>query len=463
MLERFLNPNLLFRTLIVAVLLRGALYTFVVPPWQHPDEPTHFEHVRLITDLGILPEIEDISIPLRREIAISMAAYGFWNPNPAPEITDSNLDNPGISLLGIYTLTHPRLYYRFAATWLRPWLGLSIEGQLFAVRLLGVFLNLVVALAAFKTAQMLFSHSKWIAPAVMGFVVFHPGNTDIMSAVNNDVLVNALGAIIFYTLAVIFMRGFTLINGMGLLILLVAAVFTKTTAFILLASLPIGLIFFLLHKNRKAFAGAVVLSIFMAVFAILFLLQNEGIAGLAEGAMGDLGRYFRVNVTQTFENLAYPETTQFAVQALPIIYQSFWVIYGWRHILLAAHWYWAPGLFAGLALAGLGKRLRQWLASNNWRGELDRRSAYLGFAFFVILIAAAITLFRSLVTQGLRPYLSHGRYMYVALIPIGIVFVWGLLGWLKRPLPQASGGIFFVSVIAFDAIAFWGYLVPFYY
>ena len=33
---------------LVLVLARGTVFTFAIPPWQHPDEPTHFEHVRLI-------------------------------------------------------------------------------------------------------------------------------------------------------------------------------------------------------------------------------------------------------------------------------------------------------------------------------------------------------------------------------------------------------------------------------
>ncbi|MCH7589307.1 MAG: hypothetical protein IIC78_14925 [Chloroflexi bacterium] len=463
MLERILNPKIVFRLLIVAVLLRGALYTFVVPPWQHPDEPTHFEHVRLIADLGKPPEIEDISIPLRREIAISMAGHGFWNPNPAPEITDENLANPGTSLIGIYTLTHPRLYYRLASLWLRPWLGLSIEGQLFAVRLLGVSLNLVIALAAFKIAQMLFDSSRWIAPVAMAFVVFHPGNTDIMSAVNNDVLVNAIGALFFFTLALIYKQGASLLKVLALLLLLIAGFLTKTTALILLATLPFALMFYLLLKGRSLLAISLIVSIVTAALGLFVFLQAKGLEGLPEGILADIGSYFRVNISQTVEGIADPAYARQATQALPVVFKSFWAAFGWRHIWLAPIWYWIIGGICTIAGAGIIKRFLRWLSEKRWREPVPAHAAYLGFAFFAVLVASVIAVLRSLAAQGLRPYLSHGRYAFIAMIPIAILFIIGIRSWIRVPESNRANAAFIAGLFTLDAIAFWGYLVPFYY
>ncbi len=41
--------------LLAMALLGGVLYAAVVPPWQSPDEPGHFEYVALLYRLGHVP------------------------------------------------------------------------------------------------------------------------------------------------------------------------------------------------------------------------------------------------------------------------------------------------------------------------------------------------------------------------------------------------------------------------
>jgi len=75
--------------LVTVALLRGLLYLAVVPPWQHYDEPTHFEYVRLIAERGRLPHPGDYDLEMRRAIAVSMQATGLWeliNEQP-PDLT----------------------------------------------------------------------------------------------------------------------------------------------------------------------------------------------------------------------------------------------------------------------------------------------------------------------------------------------------------------------------------------
>jgi len=38
--------------LMLLAFVRAAIYAAVIPPWQAPDEPQHFEYVRLVYDLG---------------------------------------------------------------------------------------------------------------------------------------------------------------------------------------------------------------------------------------------------------------------------------------------------------------------------------------------------------------------------------------------------------------------------
>jgi len=58
--------------------MNGLFYVFIIPPWQHYDEPNHFEYVWLIADRGRLPMPGDYDQEMRRTVAISMIEHNFF-------------------------------------------------------------------------------------------------------------------------------------------------------------------------------------------------------------------------------------------------------------------------------------------------------------------------------------------------------------------------------------------------
>ena len=72
--------------MLLLALVFGVIFIFIVPPWQHYDEPTHFEYSWLIANRTGLPSVGEYDQPVRREIASSMIEHGFYrdidfNPN----------------------------------------------------------------------------------------------------------------------------------------------------------------------------------------------------------------------------------------------------------------------------------------------------------------------------------------------------------------------------------------------
>ena len=65
--------------LLLLGLVHGLVYIFLVPPWQHYDEPNHFEYVWLIQERGELPQSGDYDQSMRRDVAESMIEHGFFN------------------------------------------------------------------------------------------------------------------------------------------------------------------------------------------------------------------------------------------------------------------------------------------------------------------------------------------------------------------------------------------------
>jgi hypothetical protein len=169
--------------LLGLTLLRGLIYLVVFPPWQHYDEPTHFEYIRLIAERGRLPGPDDYDLAMRQEIAASMQAAGFWRDLGTPAIPFWSGNPPEI---GLSELQHPPLYYALQAL---PQLLVAhqdVETQLYLARLGSILLNLVVVASAYGVLNEILPQRRWLPFSIATFVAFLPPFTDLMSGVNND-------------------------------------------------------------------------------------------------------------------------------------------------------------------------------------------------------------------------------------------------------------------------------------
>ena len=338
-----------------------------------------------------------------------------------------------------------------------------MEGQLYFVRMFSVILNLVVVLAVYRTVRILYPYRKWLAVTVCAFLVFQPVHTDIMSAVNNDVLVNALAGLFFLVMAWIFQEGMNLRKIILLMILLILAFLTKTTAIVLLASIPIGLIFYIWRSGHTGwFLGLVGLCLIVIVVS-LALWQMNVLQGWIN-AVGDVtGRYFRVTFSGTFEALQDPEFRELPLKAAPVVFRSFWGAFGWRHIWVPAYWYVLMGVIALMSMVGLAILAFSNLVQKQRRERLSCRGPYLAYSFCTVVVAIGAAILRSIAVQGLSPYLSHGRYVFIAMVPFALLFTLGLQAWTRPVWRRMAGVIFMLFWIAYDVICFWGILMPYYY
>ena len=471
-LRRFQLPIFL-----VLVLVRGCVFVLAIPPWQHPDEPTHFEHVRMSAETGRPLAPTDVSLPIRKEIAASMVLHQFWRGIQQPLLDDRTLSTTGTSPLGVYTLTQPELYYDVAALWLKPWLGLPIDLQLYVVRMLSVFMSMIVIACGFFVARILDPAQPYAATAVCALLVFLPGYTDIMASVNNDVLVNALGAVFILLMAFTFLLRRKWYVRVSMIVLacsiLVVAMATKATAISLLLAFPLGWtvvgvvwVLFLYNGHnvlRYSVAALVIcglLGLIISALAILGPLRDR-----FSGLLSWLSQYLRINLSGTLANILSPPRVPYSL-ASDIVFRSFWAIFGWRHVYIASLWYWVPGVatlasFAGLVLQSVKYvgRIRQ-IGTND---EQRRRILFLTFALVAVGVAWVMAILRSQADQGMSAYQSHGRYIYIALISFAVLFPQGILGLVKYTWQRRATTIMIFGLTAFDALCFWGYLIPYYY
>ena len=98
-------------------LVHGLIYVALVPPWQHYDEPNHFEYVWLVARRGELPKPGDYDQTMRRALAVSMIEHGFFKDlDFSPNLTT---ESEPIWIGGYSQLTNPPLYYLLASLPLR--------------------------------------------------------------------------------------------------------------------------------------------------------------------------------------------------------------------------------------------------------------------------------------------------------------------------------------------------------
>src|SRR5688572_15052182 len=98
--------------LLGVFLCRAAIASTIIPPWQGPDEPTHFA---LAYGLTQPPEKQ---LDVEGAVLRSMVRHGWWDlyEDPPPDPLPSSFD--AVFGLGPGTLAQP-LYYGLGATALR--------------------------------------------------------------------------------------------------------------------------------------------------------------------------------------------------------------------------------------------------------------------------------------------------------------------------------------------------------
>ena len=77
--------------IMLAGLIHGLLYVFLLPPWQHYDEPGHFEYAWLLANRLGLPSPGKYDQSMRREVAASMVEHAFFKYlDIRPNLLDQN-------------------------------------------------------------------------------------------------------------------------------------------------------------------------------------------------------------------------------------------------------------------------------------------------------------------------------------------------------------------------------------
>jgi len=253
---------------LLVALVHGLVYVVVVPPWQHYDEPAHFEYGWLIAHRQQLPQSDAVDLELRRELIRSMGNHGFYHDlGGAP---DADALAPEQLSIGISQLDDPPGYYLWAAAWMWPVRNQSLETQLMAARLSSLALLLIIVGLGYATTAAITrpgSPLRWMVPLSLALL---PSFVDLMTAVNNDAGAVLAASLLIYGMALLIVRGISwrklLLLGLAIGLCWV----TKRTTLPLLVFVPFVLLLGALRGRARSVAWAGLALCVLVALPVLF-------------------------------------------------------------------------------------------------------------------------------------------------------------------------------------------------
>jgi hypothetical protein len=252
-LSKVIREHWALSLVLLFALIHGIVYVFLIPPWQHYDEPGQLEFAWLVANQDHLPKPGEFDQDMRREVAASMIEHDFFDEmGSLPNI----LSQSEPIWIGIPQINDRPLYYLLVAAPLRLVRTSDITFQLYLGRLVSLFLYLVTILASYGVMAELTAPDSalhWMVPVTIALL---PGFTDLMTAINDDVGATAFFSLFLWAGVRLIQKGFTVPRLLALVATASPCFWTKNTVTIPALLLFIPLLFSIFRGSRRPVAWA---------------------------------------------------------------------------------------------------------------------------------------------------------------------------------------------------------------
>ena len=455
--------------LIALGLVRGLLYSAVLPPWQGPDEIQHYEYVRLLYEKGRLVQWGDNIPAVEQEIIASMERFDFWQTGRYVQRGTTFNEIWGGHA---HDLQQPPLAYLL---YLGPLLIArdDIVMQLYLMRLLSVLLSLVVIVAALVVANKLWETRPTLTWAIPAFIVLLPTYMSTSSTINNDHLAEAAVSLVLVSWVLAFKQRLSISLVGTLIVISLIGLLAKRTAVVLLPIHVIAVTIYLrLHHSRLFSRRNVVLALGAGalLLSITIWLGGNGLAWLSQHYPTAAEWLLRIYLFLPSDNfplsLDHPyfsaEALRLYVHYARFLFETFWG----RFALLQVRWppdlYVLAAILSLLALAGLmllGRRvLRKVYPLQPWQLATLLLFALSTVAMIALVYAKEIRCWD--IQWGGWP---QARYLFLTIVPIATLFV---QGWSEL-VPERHHTAWVIALLGFllllDTFSIVSLIIPHFY
>ncbi len=452
MISRSRGSFVILALIIVSYLILGVAYAVETPKWETPDEPAHFNYVVYLAENYRFPVLQMGDYPYDYLEIIKAAKF--------PE--DMPIDPIR------YESHQPPLYYVASAILYKIVSFLSLDGRVLTLRLFSVILSSGLLYVAYQIIEEIFPENEMLALGTTASVAFVPMHIAMTAAINNDTLAELiLASILLFCIQYLrsdfswrrnYLMGFVL--GLGLL--------TKTTVYI---GLPLVLITVVIKNVRitrevklAAAPGTHLSSHFVTPIAAIFMeatqilipafvltlpwfVRNALVYG--NGDILGLRRHDAIVIGQlrTDEWAAQLGTVEVLKTFALTTFRSFWAQFGWMGILVDERIYLLLAFLC--ALAGLGFVLFLWKLAG--RKETASPSVPASFALsshqkgaLGLLALSGFFTLSTYLWYNLQFVQPQGRYLFPAVVPLGLAFALGLQEILAKGRARMMVALFSV-------------------
>ena len=438
------------RVLLVAIVVAyttiGVLYATLTPTWQVPDEPAHYNYVRALAEGRGFPVLE----------------HGDYDQAYLERLKSERFP-PELPIESVEYEDHqPPLYYLLATP-----VYLLFGGAVLPLRLISVTLGALLLLVVFGTVRAIFPTQPGLALITIALIAFIPQHVAMTAGVNNDALAELVVGGTLWALVVYVGGDRERDRPWQIGLLLAVALLTKTTAY---AVVVVAMVAVLVRwrRERRAWGWAVGQLAWMLVPALIvsapWFIRN----GLTYGWSDPLGLVRHNEIVEgqlrTSEYLALHGWAAYWERAWRFTFQSFWGQFGWMGVVLPARIYKGLTLLSTLLVAGFIAWLfqhRRPSQSTNLPISQSTNSPIL--PLFLLALSAILTFF-SFVWHNLTFVQHQGRYLFPALIPIGVAVALGLdalAGVLPQRLRSWAIAALFAGLAALDVYCLFRFIIPF--
>jgi hypothetical protein len=329
-------------TCAVVGILSAACWTVITPPFQAPDEPSHFAYAQLLAETGRLPDSSSGAVS-QEEVSVAKALHQEeveWHPEvhtiasqSAERLLQEDLTLPlnrvGTGAAGV-AASEPPLYY--ALETVPYYLGSSgtLLDSLELMRLLSALMAGLTALFTFMFVRECLPGAPWawtvggLGAALTPLLGFTSG------AVTPEAMLYAVSAAIFFCLARAFRRGLTRRRAIAIGALIAVGFLTKLNFIGLAPGVFLALVFLAIRgvrtgseseRSRRAF-GSMAIAMALGVLPVcVYVASNVLDHHQALGLVAASGAQKTASAGSILSNVAY--VWQFYLPRLPGMVNDF--------------------------------------------------------------------------------------------------------------------------------------------
>ncbi|MBV9809451.1 MAG: DUF2142 domain-containing protein [Solirubrobacterales bacterium] len=475
---------------MVTVTVVGIVWALLVPPWQTPDETSHYAYAEGLAENFRLPPsgaaepppapppgstdqvIADNAVGASRGAFYPQSAPPEWNSavwtayraTKRARLAPSRSDRGGANSAA----GNPPLYYLYADLGYFFNHGGAAFGRLYTMRLWGVLLVALNALAGWLLAGEILDRRRLPQLACGGVAGLLPMETFMGASVNPDALLVPLWTLAFWLGARVIVRGAPIRDVVAVCAVAAAAVLTKYTSYALVPAVAFCVLVGWLRRPPEQRPRALrQLALASLAFLVLFLgwvelAATSGLSAINTLAAGPGPAPFKLGQFLSYVWQFYlprlPWMSRFRLTPDLGVYDV-WVregtgVFGWLTVSLPEWVYTAAGVIGGaIGLAVL------WFVAT-----LRSRTALwlLGFsaiALIALMVGLHVTEYRSVINA--QPAVLQGRYLLPVIGLLGLAVGLVISRLPERIRPGACGAVLLL-LLALQALSMSAVIKAFY-